>query len=326
LLAPRRGGQAADANKTEKRPIFRNRFIAITAVQSNGVDRGLLMYEAYYGLREKPFSILPDPDLIYWGRAHRMAYSMLEFGVMNNAQFSVITGDVGSGKTTLVRHLLRRLNPKVTNVGVISNTPRGREELLQSIMVSLNLPFERTYPALLKSFHDFLYAESAKGRRTILIVDEAQNLEEAALEGLRMLSNINVDKNQFLQLILVGQPQLKEMLCRPQLVQFAQRVSSDFHLKPLAQNEVAQYIEFRLSAVGSRVPLFSDEACAMIGEASRGIPRMINILCDTALVYGFSTQADRISSKLVRLVIEDKQNFGIFPINSPVGKVLNELT
>ena len=276
------------------------------------------MYEAYYGLREKPFSILPDPDLIYWGRAHRMAFSMLEFGVMNNAQFSVITGEVGSGKTTLVRYLLRRLDRKVANIGVISNTPQGRKELLQSIMMSLNLPFDGTYPALLKAFHDFLYAERAKGRRTILIVDEAQNLEESALEGLRMLSNINVDKDQFLQLILVGQPQLKDILCRPQLLQFAQRVSSDFHLKPLALNEVAQYIEFRLSAVGSRVPLFSAEACAMIAEASRGIPRMINILCDTALVYGFSTQSERITSQLVALVIEDKRNFGIFPINSHV--------
>ena len=276
------------------------------------------MYEAFYGLSEKPFSILPDPDLIYWGRAHRMAFGMLEFGVMNNAQCSVITGDVGSGKTTLIRHLLRKFNPKTMNVGVITNTPQGREELLQSIMLSLNLPFEGIYPALLKSFHDFLYAQHANGRRTVLIVDEAQSLEAAALEGLRMLTNINVDKIQFLQLILVGQPQLKDMLCRPQLLQFAQRVSSDFHLKPLAQDEVAKYIEFRLSAVGSSGHLFSDEACAMIAEASHGIPRMINILCDTALVYGFSTQSDRITSELVGLVIEDKRNFGIFPMNGHV--------
>ena len=273
------------------------------------------MYEAYYGLREKPFSIMPDPDLIYWGRAHRMAFTMLEFGVMNDAQFTVITGDVGTGKTTLVRHLLRKLNPKATNVGLISNTPQGREELLQSIMVSLNLPFEGTAPALLKSFQDFLYAQYAKGRHTLLIIDEAQSLGEEALEGLRMLSNINVDKHQFLQLILVGQPQLKDMLCRPQLLQFAQRVSSDFHLKPLAQDEVTQYIDFRLSAVGSRAKLFSDEACTMIAEASLGIPRMINILCDTALVYGFATGSHQIDRELVALVIEDKRKYGIFPIN-----------
>jgi general secretion pathway protein A len=278
------------------------------------------MYEAYYKLREKPFSIMPDPDLIYWGRAHRMAYTMLEFGVMNSAQFTVITGDVGAGKTTLVRHLLKKLNSKVTNVGLITNTPQGREELLQSIMASFNLPFEGTAPSLLKTFQDYLYGQYAKGRRTILIIDEAQSLGEEALEGLRMLSNINVDKHQFLQLILVGQPQLKDMLCRPQLLQFAQRVSSDFHLKPLAQNEVAQYIDFRLVAAGSGAHLFSDDACAMIAEASRGVPRVINILCDTALVYGFSTQSDRITSDLIRLVIEDKRNFGIFPLNGHLAK------
>ena len=274
------------------------------------------MYEAYYGLREKPFSILPDPDLIYWGRTHRMAFSMLEFGVLNNAQFTVITGEIGSGKTTLVRHLLRKLDPRTTNVGLISNTPQEREELLRWIMIALDLPSEGTTPALLKSFQDFLHAQRPTGHRTILIVDEAQNLGEQALEALRMLSNINVDKYQYLQLVLVGQPQLKDMLCRPQLLQFAQRVSSDFHLKPLAQNEVAEYIDFRLSAAGARDHLFSDEACIKIAEASLGIPRVINNLCDMALIYGFSTGANLVTSKLVGEVIEDKRNFGIFPLNN----------
>jgi type II secretory pathway predicted ATPase ExeA len=279
------------------------------------------MYEAFYGLREKPFSILPDPDLIYWGRAHRMAFSMLEFGVMNNAQFTVITGEVGSGKTTLVRHLLRRFDPRKINVGLISNTPRGRDELLQWIMMSLNLPFEGSIPALLKTFQDFLYHQRGHGRRTILIVDEAQNLGEGALEGLRMLSNINVDKVQFLQSILVGQPQLKDMLCRPELLQFAQRVSSDFHLKPLGRDEVGDYIGFRLSSVGARQHLFTHEACTLIGDASRGIPRMINILCDTALVYGYSSGAGHINRKLMQEVIEDKRNYGIFPVYGEPVKV-----
>ena len=273
------------------------------------------MYEAYYGLREKPFSILPDPDLIYWGQIHRMAFGMLEFGVMNNAGFTVITGEIGSGKTTLVRHLLKKLNPKNINVGLISNTPHGREELLQWIMMSLGQPFEGNTAVLLKGFQDFLYSQYSNQRRTILIVDEAQNLGEEALEGLRMLSNINVDKYQFLQLILVGQPQLKELLCSPKLLQFAQRVSSDFHLKPLAQDDVAKYIDFRLGAVGSPAKIFTDDACKMIAAASHGIPRVINILCDTALVYGFSIGSHRIDSKLVALVIEDKRNYGIFPIN-----------
>jgi type II secretory pathway predicted ATPase ExeA len=271
------------------------------------------MYEAFYGLREKPFSILPDPDLIYWGRTHRMAFAMLEFGVMNNAGFTVITGEIGSGKTTLVRYLLRKLDPKI-KVGLISNTPHGRDELLRWIMMSLDQPFDGDYPALFRRFHNFLYAQYANRNRTILIIDEAQNLGWEALEELRMLSNINADKYQFLQLILVGQPQLRDLLRSPQLLQFAQRVSSDFHLKPLDSNDVAQYIDHRLRAVGARAPLFSREACASIAEASFGIPRVINVLCDTALVYGFAAGAERITPQLVSEVIEDKRNFGVFPV------------
>jgi len=269
------------------------------------------MYEAHYGLREKPFSILPDPDLVYWASNHRLAYAMLEFGVLNSAGFTVITGEIGSGKTTLVRCLLRKLPPKI-NVGVISNTPHGRKELLQWVMMSLNQPFDEKYSQLMFRFEKYLRTEHAEGRRTLLIVDEAQNLQPEALESLRMLSNINADKSQFLQLILVGQPQLKKLLCSPALTQFAQRISADFHLKPLDASEVTKYIDYRLKAVGASSPLFSNEACAAIAQASAGIPRTINILCDTALVYGFATGSNRITKKLIDLVLADKQNFGVF--------------
>jgi general secretion pathway protein A len=278
--------------------------------------QGIAMYEAFYGLTEKPFSILPDPDLIYWGRTHRMAFSMLEFGVINNAGFTVITGEIGSGKTTLVRYLLRRLNPKI-NVGLISNTPHGRDELLRWIMMSLNQPFDGDYQALFKRFNKFLYAQYANGNRTILIIDEAQNLGWEALEELRMLSNINADKYQYLQLILVGQPQLRDLLRSPQLIQFAQRVSSDFHLKPLDPTDVAQYIDHRLKAAGAKTQLFSPEACAAIAKASQGVPRVINVLCDTALVYGFAISATQITPELVREVINDKRDFGVFPLGEP---------
>jgi general secretion pathway protein A len=276
------------------------------------------MYEAYYGLREKPFSILPDPDMIYWGQNHRLAFAMLEFGVMNNAGFTVITGEIGCGKTTLLRYLLRKLESHIA-VGLISNTPRGKAELLQWIMMSLNLPFESSYPVLFKRFHQFLQDQYSKGRRTILIVDEAQNLELDALEELRMLSNINADKDQYLQIILIGQPQLKDMLRSPQLLQFAQRVSSDFHLKPLTPNEVAEYIDYRLTAAGGQFRLFTDEAYRSIAHASRGIPRTINILCDTALVYGFAAAADVISADLVAMVIENKSQYGVLPLTSLPG-------
>lgn len=273
------------------------------------------MYEKFYGLREKPFSILPDPDLIYWGHNHLLAFAMLEFGVTNSAGFTVITGEVGSGKTTLLRFLLRRLDPKIA-VGLISNTPRGTDGLLQWVMMSLNQPYEDSYPVLFQNFHRFLRNEYSKGRRTILIVDEAHNLGLDALEELRMLLNINADKHQFLQIMLVGQPQLKDMLRAPQLLQFAQRVSSDYHLRALKAEDVKKYINYRLSAVGSRFELFSDEACKVIAEASLGIPRTINILCDTALVYGFATSARQIGSDLITQVIADKKEFGVLPLPS----------
>ncbi len=274
------------------------------------------MYEAFYQLREKPFSILPDPDLIYWGKMHSMAFTMLEFGVMNNAGFTVITGEIGSGKTTLVRYLLRKLNPSMS-VGLISNSPQGRQELLQWILLSLDQPFEGEYPILFKRLQDYLYGQFANGRRTILIIDEAQNLEPQALEHLRMISNINADKFQILQLILVGQPQLRDLLLAPELHQFAQRISSDFHLRPLDPREVANYIGFRLQAVGAPGPLFSPEACALIASASGGIPRMINVLCDTALVYGFANSQKVITDQIVRDVIADKQQYSIFPVRKP---------
>ena len=279
--------------------------------RGEGKEGQLSMYEAYYGLREKPFSILPDPELVYWGPNHRLAYAMLEFGVMNSAGFTVITGEIGSGKTTLVRCLLRKLDPNI-NVGLISNTPHGRKELLQWVMMSLNQPFDEKYSELLFRFQQYLRAQHAENRRTLIIVDEAQNLQPDALESLRMLSNINADKDQFLQLMLVGQPQLRELLRSPALTQFAQQISADFHLKPLSPGEVTQYIDYRLKAVGARSPLFSNEACAAIAQASAGIPRTINILCDTALVYGFASRADRVTKQLVDLVVEDKRNFGIF--------------
>ena len=270
------------------------------------------MYEAFYKLTEKPFSIVPDPDFLYWAPGHEMAYSMLEYGILSQAGVTVITGGIGCGKTTLVRQLLRSLDDQVT-VGLLTNTVGGRGKLLKWVMMALNQEFEsRSYVSLYHSFQMFLIDEYAQGRHVILLVDEAQNLGVESLEELRMLSNINSDKDQLLQLVLIGQPQLRDLLCQPKLAQFAQRVSADFHLKPLDHDQVAAYIDHRLALAGAKGPIFSRRACELIASASEGIPRTINILCDKALVYGFSAGISFIGPKIVAQVLEDKRNFGVF--------------
>jgi type II secretory pathway predicted ATPase ExeA len=241
-----------------------------------------------------------------------MAYSMLEYGIVNQAGVTVVTGDIGCGKTTLVRQLLRDLDECVT-VGLVANTIGGRGKLLNWVMMSLNQPYEsRSYVALYQRFQEFLIEEYGRGRHVILIIDEAQNLGVDALEELRMLSNINADKDQLLQLILIGQPQLRDLLRQPKLVQFAQRVSADFHLRPLEGSEVAAYMDHRLALAGAKRPIFTRAACEFIASASKGIPRTINILCDTALVYGFSVGASAIGPEIVSQVLEDKRHYGVF--------------
>ena len=275
------------------------------------------MYEEFYGLDQKPFSIQPDPDYIYWGRTHSLAYAMLEYGVMNHAGFTVISGEIGCGKTTLIRHLLNRLDQDYT-VGLVSNIQDG--SLLEWVLSAFDQPYEnKSHVALHDQLQEFLISQYAQGKRTILIVDEAQNLGPKLLEQLRLLSNINADSDQLLQLILVGQPQLKTLLQAPELTQFAQRVASDFHVVPLSQQDVCDYIAHRLEVAGRHEELFSDLACERIFEASRGIPRIINILCDTALVYGFAQMSDRIDSAIVDEVIADKREHGVFRLDEDSG-------
>lgn len=272
------------------------------------------MYEDFFGLQEKPFSIQPDPDFLYWGSAHSLAIAMLKYGLMNRAGFTVITGEVGTGKTTLVRHLLNNIDRDI-NVGLISHTRKNDSDLLQWIMMAFDQPFEGlSYVALTKRFQDYLIDQYAKNGRTILIIDEGQNLGINNLEELRTLSNINADKHQLLQLILLGQPQLKEMLKNPDMIQFSQRVSSDFHIRPLTSDESSAYIDHRLKVAGSHSDLFTPEAKFVVFKASRGIPRSINILCDTALVYAYASETKTIDSPIMELVLADKNQYGVFPI------------
>ena len=280
------------------------------------------MYEEYFGLSEKPFSILPDPDFMFWTQGHSMAFAMLEYGVLNQAGFTVITGEIGCGKTTLVRELLRHIDDQVT-VGLLSNTMQGSGQLLEWVLMALDQPFEnKSYVELYRQFQDFLIEQYRQGRHTVLILDEAQNLGVEELEELRMLSNINADKHQLLQLILVGQPQLRDLLQHPSLAQFAQRISSDFHLKPLSEEEVADYIHHRMIVAGAKRSLFSPAAIEIIAHESRGIPRAINILCDTALVYAFSSRAPGVHKRLVTQMIEDREKYGALGRRSAPKEIL----
>ena len=268
------------------------------------------MYQKFYGLKENPFSIQPDPEFLYFGRRHTYAYAMMEYGIKNRAGFMVVSGEVGCGKTTLIRHLLNNLSPSLT-VGLVYNTHKEIANLLEWIMLALGLPYEGlSKVALFDAFQRFLIEQYGVGKTVLLIIDEAQNLSTDALESLRMLSNINADKSQLLQIMLVGQPQLKDMLTRPDLIQFSQRVEVDFHIKPFAAADVPNYIEHRLAIAGRKTPLFTHEACVRIAEVSQGIPRRINILCNNSLVYGFAAESEMIDLELVEEVLSDKAEFG----------------
>ncbi|NOX08829.1 MAG: AAA family ATPase [Gammaproteobacteria bacterium] len=272
------------------------------------------MYESFYGLKEKPFSLLPDPSFLYMSSKHRMALVMLEYGLMNQAGFTVISGGIGTGKTTLIRHLLNNMDQEHT-VGLLSNTHSSFGELLQWILLSFGIKHTGDDKAsMYQDFINFVINEYAHKRRTVLIVDEAQNMSAETLEELRMLSNVNADKDQVLQIILVGQKELRETLQRPDLVQFAQRVASDYHLEGLSEEETATYIRHRLTVVGATDEgIFDDAACKEVYRNTGGVPRLINLLCDTALVYGFAEQTDHISADLVGEVAREKQQGGLFP-------------
>ena len=269
------------------------------------------MYESFYGLREKPFSIQPDPDFLYMGKRHSLAYTMLQYAIHNRAGFTVICGDIGCGKTTLIRRLLRELGEEIT-VGLVTNTHPNLADLTEWIMLAFGQPCDGLSPvARYDAFQRFLISEYSRDRRVVLIIDEAQNLSSAAMESLRMLSNINADKDQLLQVILVGQPQLRELLMRPELQQFAQRVAADFYISHLNSVEVGDYIDHRLKVAGRDRQLFTPFATAKIAKAAHGIPRSINILCDTALVYGFAAGERLIDVHLVDEVLKDRSQYGV---------------
>lgn len=272
------------------------------------------MYNKFFGLQDKPFSLLPDPRYLFPSATHRIALSLLEYGLGEQTGFVVVTGEVGTGKTTLVRQLLRLTRDDLT-VGLVNNTHESFGELLKWILSS----FEIEYAGLDRvaqhqALVDFLIDRYAAGNRSVLIIDEAQNLSETALEEIRMLSNVNTEQDHLLQLILVGQPELLAKLRRNELRQFVQRIAVDYHLEPLNRKETRQYVRHRLSVAGGDPDLIDDNACAAIHHYARGIPRLINLIADLALVYGYAEGLRAINIDTVLDAIETRVHGGLWPL------------
>ncbi len=270
------------------------------------------LYARHFGLTARPFALAPDPDFLFWSPAHRRAYTMLEYGLMTHAPITLITGEVGAGKTTLVQQLLRSLEDGV-QVGLISNPNGSRAELLRWVLMSLGQPAppEETYVDLFSRFQDFLIAEYAQGRRVVLIFDEAQNLGREALEELRMFTNINSGRDELLQLVLVGQPELRDIVARPDMRQFAQRVASSFHLSAMDRDTVRGYIDHRLKVVGMKRRIFEEDAVDLIHQVTGGVPRLVNQLSDLAMVYAFTCGRKRVDATHVRQVLDDGTFFAV---------------
>jgi type II secretory pathway predicted ATPase ExeA len=273
------------------------------------------MYESFFGLREKPFSLLPDPDFLFMSSKHSLALSILEYSLAGQAGFCAITGEIGSGKTTLIRSLLRRIGRDIT-LGLISNTHSGLTDITAWALAAFGRGSGTQSDAeIYQELMHFLISEYGAGRRCVLIVDEAQNLTVEALEELRLLSNINADKDLLLQIILVGQPELLAKLKSPELSQFAQRISISYHLSALTYLETRRYIRHRLEIAGARRPIFTDTAIGAIQYYSGGVPRVINSICDMSLVYGLADNRADLDLDIVLRVIADRQVSGVSPFS-----------
>lgn len=269
------------------------------------------MYESFYGLQQKPFSLLPDPRFLYASRTHGMALNLLWYGVSEQTGFIVLTGEVGTGKTTLIRHLLNLVKDEVV-VSLVPPTYPSLDDLMKSVLLAFDLEFRGLdHVEQHQMLVDSLMRRYAEGKRSVLIIDEAQHLSAEALEHLRIFSNINSGTDYLLQFILVGQPELRVMLKRPDLRQFVQRISVDYDLQPLTLTDTTNYIRHRLAVAGGSPDLFDDAACAAAQYLAKGIPRLINTLCDLALVHGYADDQPRIGIDLIMDAAQARSQGGL---------------
>jgi general secretion pathway protein A len=284
------------------------------------------MYTHFYGFSALPFSPHPDAECFYLGQHHRQALHLLEYGCLHQAGCMVITGDVGTGKTTVIRHFLNTQNNDMT-IGILNAHTPTTGHLLHWIAIELGFyqagqALEETYDA----FVAFLLAHYAQGKRTLLIIEEAHGLSLEALEELRILLNINTGKDLLVSIFLIGQLDLLEKLNRPELRSFTQRVSIHAHLHPLTETETSAYIRYRLNKVGGNPALVDEATCSAIHLSTGGIPRLINLLCDRILVNAFSEDQARLNVEHAHQALADLSLYGLklFPIPSPQKSLLKQ--
>lgn len=272
------------------------------------MDGAQEMYESFYGFREKPFQLPPDPEYVFMSETHAEVFTHLEYAIQENKGFVVITGEIGAGKTTLMNVLLDRI-PQDVETAVITQTNLEPGDFLKMVCDEFELDIlSGTMAEMLDALHSFLLQHYELGNRVVLIVDESQNLPLETIEELRMLSNLELEKQHLLQMILLGQPNLKDKLRRKELEQFSQRVTVHCHLRGLNRAETEKYIRHRLTVAGSTDPdLFTKEAMDYVYKAARGIPRLINIICDGALLYGYADEVKKIDKGIIYQIIKERQ-------------------
>lgn len=267
------------------------------------------MYEKFYGFTDKPFNLTPDPKFFYASPKHEEALNCLLLAISERNGFIVITGEIGSGKTTVCRTLLNRLDP-TTRVALILNTHLGKKELITTILEDLEIEYKsRSKTHLLSALNSFLLKQLENDVNVVLLIDEAQNLTPSVIEEVRMLSNLETEREKLIQIVLMGQPELRQKLAHPRLEQFRQRVVMHYHLQPLSDEETAQYIEHRLSKAGkANSGIFTPEAVSEIYRYSGGVPRLINLACHNSLISGLVYEVKTITKDIACEAINELVN------------------